>query len=130
MTPNKTFFKSQQHHDRFVQIVYELGKTWPEQNHTFDPAYASALYILTANRSQWEYVQGFVDKWGIGFEELLGNIDQWSTSEKLLIRWAANLFHPEHVGVAPADLSCLDEDNFKIALTALKLRRYGYQEGA
>ena len=45
------FFKSPQHKERFVATMQRLGKIY---DGAFDPEYAAAVYILTADLSTAE----------------------------------------------------------------------------
>lgn len=69
----------------------------------------------------WERAQAHIDQWGIDFEALLEQ--PCSSSEGVLLRLACHLFN-EQAQIQPMELMCLDSDNFQIALSALKLRKF------
>jgi hypothetical protein len=48
----------------------------------------------------------------------------------VLIKWAANLFNEQAAHIDPVQLMRLDERNFAIALSALRIRRDGLYIGA
>lgn len=113
------FFKSVEHRSRFVESMQKLGKVC---NGKFDPEYASALYILTADQSIWQKARGYVGQDGIEIEDLLQEVD-FSGGYGVLIRLAGNLFNAQQ-HLDPLEFLRLDDSNFRLALTALKLRRY------
>jgi hypothetical protein len=118
-----SFFRSQEHQERFVQTMNTIGKVY---DGWFDPEYGAALYILTSDLFIWEEVSGYVSRDGIGIARILKKV-HLSSGESVLIKLAGNLFNGnEHID--PLELLRLDETNFTIAMTALKLRRDGLQE--
>jgi hypothetical protein len=119
------FFKSEAHKARFLQAMQQNQKI---DRGKLDTEYAAAYYILTAESGTWNKASGYVDRSGIRFEELLNEVD-FSHGYAVLIRLAANLFNEfDEAGkqARPVDLMILDEGNFKVAMTALQLRRRSY----
>jgi hypothetical protein len=120
MTTN-IFFKSAAHKTRLLEAMRRIDKI---ENGRFDPEYGAACYILTADTATWNKAQEYVSRQGILFEELLNEVD-FSGGYQVLIQFAANLFN-EHAMPAQnaVELMRLDDDNFRIALSALVIRRY------
>jgi hypothetical protein len=122
------FFKSAQHKERFVSTMQRLGKIYES---TFDPEYAAAIYILTADLSTSQKSSEYMGCHGIDFDTLLKEVD-FSGSYSVLIELAGNLFNGQR-HIDPLEFLRLDGGNFNVAITALLLRRNGYrveQEGA
>jgi hypothetical protein len=120
---NNIVFKGPEHKQRFVETMQRIGgKIYQGQ---FDPEYAAAVYILTADLSTWRKAGTYVARNGIDFESLLEEVD-FSGSYQVLIKWAGNLFN-EQQHLDPIETLRLDESNFQIALSALLIRRYGLQ---
>lgn len=91
----------------------------------FDHNYGAALYILTSSKSTWKKAESYVDTHhtSIDFEGLLKDV-HFSHAYSLLIEIAYNLFN----GNEPVNLSRLgqlDEENFKIAHTAMWIYFHG-----
>ena len=118
------FFKSPQHKERFVATMQRLGKI---NNGTFDPEYAAAVYILTADLSTAEKSSEYMSCRGIDIDTLLEDID-FSGGYCVLIELAGNLFNG-HRHVDPLEFLRLDGGNFSVAITSLLLRRNGYRVG-
>ena len=115
------FFKSEAHKARFLAAVQQAGKVF---NGKPDTEYAAAYYILTADTGTWQKASGYIDREGMHFEELLKEVD-FSHGYAVLVQLAANLFNEySEAGkqVKPVDLMILDEENFRVALTALEIR--------
>jgi hypothetical protein len=120
MAADNISFTSGEHKARFVEIMQRIKKIF---NGKFDPEYASALYVLTAHPATWQKAQGYVDRYGIDLPTMLEEV-HFSSGYSVLITFAGNLFNNQ-LHVDPIELLRLDESNFKIALSALKIRRYG-----
>ncbi len=113
------FFKSEGHRERFIEAVQEKmydGK--------LDPEYGAALYVLSSDPGTWNKAQAYIGRNGIKFEAMLQD-PAWSGGYQVLLHWAANLFN-EHACSAlnAVELMRLDEKNFRVALSALIIRRY------
>ena len=121
------FFKSPQHKERFVATMQRLGKI---DDGTFDPEYAAAVYILTADLSTSEKSSEYMGCHGIDIDTLLEDVD-FSGGYCVLIELAGNLFNGQRQ-VDPLEFLRLDHGNFSVAITSLLLRRNGYHlfEGA
>lgn len=114
------FFKSDAHKARFLGAMQRLIKV---TDGILDPEYASCLYILSADSSTWNKAQDYVSHDGIDIETLLKEVD-FSGAYSVLILLAGNLFNGnEHVD--PVEFMRLDDGNFKVALSAIMLRRGG-----
>lgn len=125
MTPDTTYWKSIYHQEHFLAAVPKIGKTWPEQGGQFDTEYATALYILTADSATWNKAESYVDHDGIKFEQMLEEVD-FSGGYARLIKLAWHLFN-ERGQLLPIELLYLDDANFRLALEAIKIRRYGFR---
>ena len=112
------FFTSDAHRAGWLTALQALGKVY---NGKLDTEYGSALYILTADENTWNQASDYVDRHGINFEVMLREVD-WSSGYRALICLAGNLFN-DRTACSPVDLMLLDETNFRVALTALQIRR-------
>lgn len=122
---SNVFFKSEGHKQRLLAAMQEIGKIDAGFGHSFtgkfDPEYASALYILTADLGTWQKSQDYVSQTGIDFEAMIEEVDL-SSGYSILVRLAGNLFSGnEHID--PLEFMRLDEPNFQAALTAITIRR-------
>lgn len=115
-----TFFKGNQHKERFEDAILRTGK---HDETKADPEYASALYILTG--SVWNKIDHYVAHDSIDFEAILQDTD-FSGGEQVMVLLAANLFNGSE-RVDPLQFMRLDENNFAIAITAQMIRREGYR---
>jgi hypothetical protein len=113
------FFKSDGHKERFFAIMQKIGKIDAGK---LDNEYAAAVFILTADLSTWHDAAEYVKPTGIDFETLLEEVD-FSGGYTVLLKWACNLFN-SNMHIDPVELMRLDESNYLVALSALKLRRY------
>ena len=116
------FFKSAQHKVRFVSTMQRRGKIYDGK---FDPEYAAAVYILTADLSTAQKSSEYMHRHGIDFDTLLKDID-FSGSYTVLIELAGNLFNGQR-HIDPLEFLRLDAGNFNVAITAILLRRNGYR---
>jgi hypothetical protein len=114
-------FRSAEHRTRLAESIERLGKV-ERSNGKIDPWYGAALYILSADLHTWNSSQPFISSHGIKFDEILAN-NHFSSGYITLIEVAANLFLDNgHVDLSR--FTNLDENNFKLAIDAIKLRRY------
>lgn len=117
------FFKGPEHKQRLAEATQRLEKV--ERDGKADPWYCSALYILSADLHTWNSSQPYMSRRGIKFDEILAN-NHFSSGYITLIEVAANLFRDS----GQVDLSRftnLDENNFKVVMEAIKIRRYSLQ---
>jgi hypothetical protein len=114
----KIYFKSVEHEGRFLTIMQQLGKMYHGK---LDQEYGAALYILTADEGIWQRVQSYVGRDGIDIPMMLQEVDL-SGGYSVLVQLAGNLFNSEQ-HLEPIELKRLDDNNFRVALTALQIRR-------
>jgi hypothetical protein len=119
----KNIFHSREHKDRFVEAIQGIGKVYDGE---FDPEYGAALFLLTSSQSTWNNASAYVHRSHIDFEAMLNEVD-FSGGYSVLIQLASNLFNG-NTHVDPLELLHLDEKHFKLALSALLLRRYGLRK--
>lgn len=119
MTEN-IYWVSAEHKQRFTTAMQKFGKIY---NGKIDPEYGAALYILTSRSSTWDQAEGCVNGLGINFEDLFKEA-RFSGAYSVLIEWASGLFNG-NTSIVPNELMRLDDDNFQLALQALRIRRYG-----
>ena len=117
------FFKSSEHKQRFLTAIQQIGKVYGGK---LDQEYGAALYVLTADLATWQKAQAYVDRHGIDIPAMLEEVDL-SGGDRVLIQWAGNLFNSQ-THVDPVELMRLDDRNFRVALTALLVRRSGLHE--
>ncbi|GHO63334.1 hypothetical protein KSC_022260 [Ktedonobacter sp. SOSP1-52] len=113
------FFKSAAHKERLLTVMGQIGKIYGEN---LDQEYTAALYLLTSDQTTWEKAQEYVSSTGIDFDAMLKEMDL-SGGYGVLVSLAGNLFNAQ-TELSPIELIRLDDKNFTLALTALKLRRY------
>jgi len=128
----KIYFRSEGHKQRCLDALQQRRKI--DATGTIDREYGAAYYILSADLATWERASDYIDREGIDFDAMLKGVDL-SHGYELLVQLAANLFGANEetpdgkliqIKVSPCDLiETLDENNFRVALTALQLRRYG-----
>lgn len=116
------YFKSKEHQQRFLSAMQELGKIYDGR---LDQEYGAALYILTADSDTWEKANSYVERNGIDIAAMLSGRD-WSGGLSVLVALAGNLFNGQE-RVDPVDFAeRLDQENFQVALCAIKVRRSGW----
>src|SRR5581483_3540058 len=103
--------------------MQKIGKV--DKDGQLDPWYGAALYVLSAEEWTWTAVQSYVRSSGIKFDDILGNI-HFSSGYITLIEVAVNLFR-EDGQVDLSRFTNLDEDNFKLVIDAIRIRRYSLQ---
>jgi hypothetical protein len=116
------FFKSPDHKQRFLTAMQHIGKVYDGK---LDQEYGAALYILTADAGIWKSAQTYVERHAIDIEAMLAEIDL-SHGYAVLVNLAGNLFNGEQ-HLEALELMRLDENNFSVALTAIRIRRAGLQ---
>lgn len=116
------FFKSASHTERFISTMMQIGKI---DDGAFNPEYAAAIYLLTADAGTWNKASTYVSDEGLDLEGMLKKVD-FSSGYTTLMKLAGNLFNG-NTHVEPLDFLGLDERNFHVALTALQIRRYGFR---
>ena len=115
-------FRGKDHKARFLATVQKFNKVYDGK---IDQEYGAAFFVLTSDIHTWQQAQGYVERDGILFEEMLRECD-WSGGYRVLIQWAANLFNEHAVpAIGPVELMRLDEPNFEVAVSALRIRRSG-----
>lgn len=114
-------FGTPAHKARFLSAIQGIGKVYEEGQ--LDPEYAAALFILTSATGTWHKTQSYVSRNGIDIETMLEEVD-FSGGHLILVNLAGNLFNG-HIHIDPLEFVRLDENNFDLALTAIKIRRYG-----
>jgi hypothetical protein len=119
------YFTGSEHKQRFSTEIQRIGKIDEGQ---CDVEYATALYILTSRSSTWNKASGYVSNHGIDFQEMLEQED-WSGGYSNLIKLAGNLFNSSTKVDTAGVAELLDEENFKLAMDAFKIRRYGLSLG-
>jgi hypothetical protein len=112
------FYVSPAHKARFLGMMQRIGKVYNEK---LDPEYAAALYILTARSGRWAKAQDYVSSDRIEIQSLLEDVD-FGSGDTILVKLAGNLFNGEQ-HIDPLEFLRLDEENFQVAMTAIKLRR-------
>src|SRR5207248_10953882 len=86
-----------------------------------DQEYGAALYILTSTTGLWQKASGYVGRDGIDIEAMLKEADL-SGGYSVLVMLAGNLFN-DQTHCDAIELMRLDDSNFRLALTALQVRR-------
>ena len=118
-----TFFHDEAHRQNVLHCLRKKNRIYPDGK--ADNYYLSALYILLSTKNDlYKKTRRFIDGEGIDFGKMLSTQD-FPSSEKKLIKLAANLFNTS-MEVSPSELiNTLDDENFQMALQAIFLRRTG-----
>lgn len=111
-------FTSDEHMNRFVNALESIGQI---HEGVLEPAYASALYILTSDLPIWNKFQPYIHQDEIDIPTMIQEQD-FSGDDEILTRLAGNLFG-DYFESSPSELTRLSDENFKVALTAIELRR-------
>lgn len=120
------YFTSPEHRQRFLTAIQQIGKVYEDR---INEEYGAALYILTSSSGTWERAKSYVSSRGIQFDELLAE-GYWSGGYMSLLQLAGNLFNAGYTQCSPIDLvTGLDDRNYNVALTALKIRRKAWHLG-
>lgn len=108
------WFKDQRHEDLYNQLK--------EKAHIVsDIEYCSALYVLAAIGKA--DVSNYVQRSQIDFDAIKKVMRAWSHSQKGLVKLAATLFNSTVHSAKVDDVFCwLDENNTRVAITALQIR--------
>jgi hypothetical protein len=116
------YFESERHKEHFLAATQAYGKV---DGGRIDAKYGAALYILTAYEGMWRVYQPYLEKERdtIPFGAMFANRG-FTPSYGTLMRIAANLFDETVAHVDPAEFMKLNEEDYKMALTALEIRRY------
>lgn len=114
------FFTSPEHKQRLCDAIERFEKV--ERDGKADPWYAAAFYILSADGWTWDCVRPYISRSGIKFDEIIGKL-HFSSGYLTLIEVAANLFR-DHGEIDLSRFTNLDENNFKLVMDAIKIRRY------
>ncbi len=116
------FFKTPGHEARLIHAMREVDQI---HHGVLDSEYAAALYILTAEPATWRKTSGYVgtgvNEKGIDFEGMKDEQD-FSGGYSVLIELAHHLFNGQ-VHIDPLEFLRLDDANFRVALTAIQIRR-------
>ena len=113
------YFKSPEHKKRFLAALKETGAVY--EGNKIDQEYGTACYILTADLATWQKAQAYVGHSHIDIPEMLESVDL-SSGSRTLVELAGNLFNSQ-THTEPIELMRLDENNFRVALTGLQIRR-------
>ncbi len=111
------FYKNPRHEINFLDYMNKVG-----MEPGADKEYTAALYILAGIGKP---LSKYIRNTGIDFQALQNDADAWSSGEKALIRFAANIFGAGAVNTdIHGTLKSLDADNIEMIFSALRMR-YG-----
>lgn len=114
-------FHDEAHRQKVVHYLQKENRVYPDGR--ADSYYLPALYLLFSTKNDLYQKTGrYIGRDGIDFEKMLSKQD-FPSSERKLIKLAANLFNGS-MEVSPSELiDTLDEENFTLALQAILLKR-------
>ena len=115
------YFKSPEHKQRLIAALQRLGKIYRDG---VDVEYAAILYILTCTTGMWDRTESYVSAGGIDVQSMLAE-QHWSGGFGVLIRLGGNLFNGNE-RVDPLEFMQLDQDYYRVAVTAISIRRFGW----
>src|SRR5512135_3490489 len=110
-------FTSEEHMDRFLTTLESIGQI---HEGVLEPAYASAIYILTSDLEMWDKFQPYIHQDEIDIPMMVQEQD-FSGDYAILTRLAGNLFG-DYFEISPSEFTRLNDEHFKVALTAIELR--------
>lgn len=119
---DRVFFKSVEHRERFVTAIESV-----DDGGVLDAGYTAGVYILSAELGLWMKAQSYVRGDVIAMPALVRDVDL-SGGYSVLVNLAGNLFNGG-LHLDPLELLRLDEGNFKVALTAIQMRRASLRLG-
>lgn len=120
-TDNEVAFASDEHKEHFANVIDSLHKVNADRR--VDPEYGAAIFILTSTHmSLWEMARNHIRGEKIDFTAMMNQ--PLSSGEVIMLKLASHLFN-EQTHIDPVELVRLDEQNFQLALSAIRLRRYG-----
>ncbi|MDJ0305641.1 DUF6075 family protein [Dehalobacter sp.] len=114
-------FHDEAHRQKVVHYLQKDNRVYPDSR--ADSYYLPALYLLLSTKNDlYKKIGRYIDSDGIDFEKMLSKQD-FPSSERKLIKLAANLFNGS-MEVSPSELiDTLDDENFTQALQAIFLKR-------
>lgn len=117
------FFYNEDHRQNVVNCLRHENRVYPDGK--ADSYYLPAFYLLLSTKNDlYKKTRRFIDRDGIDFEEMLSTQD-FASSERKLIKLAANLFNGS-MEVSPSELiDTMDDENFQMALQAIFFKRTG-----
>jgi hypothetical protein len=118
-------FLNHEHEKEFFSIREEAAEWYRN-----DKEYMSVAFLMAGNEELKQKIKPYFDMDEGFFEsEAMFEKENFSPSLYVMAKLAVHLFNNNET-VDPLDLIvCLDEDNFKLALQALKFRKYGLDQG-
>lgn len=123
---NKIYFRSEEHRARFREGLRRMGEKAVYGGDRINQYYGSTLLVLSMHGHIWEDAQTYFTENGIGFERYLES-GYFSTTERTMVQFAANMFNESNHGPDPVDLVALDTGNFEVCIQALRMRRRPYR---
>lgn len=116
-------FHDESHRQNVLHCLWKNNRIYPDGK--ADSYYLPALYLLLSTKNDlYKKTRRYIDKDGIDFETMLSAHD-FPSSERKLIKLAANLFNGS-MEVSPTELiNTLDDENFQLALQAILFKRTG-----
>jgi len=110
------FFLDNQHYERFNKLVSSYKIEAERERH-----FKSCFYIFSKSQKLFDISEGFISNKNIDFMNIDFSFD-FSVIDRLFISLANNLFNnTKQINVL--ELIPLDDINFKIAITAINIRR-------
>lgn len=110
------FFLDNQHYERFSKLVSKYKIEKDRERH-----FKSCFYIFSKSQKLFDISEGFISKKNIDFMNIDFSFDL-SVIDKLFVFLANNLFNnTKQINIL--DLIPLDDIDFKIAITAINIRR-------
>lgn len=133
VTDKKVHFRDDEHREALTTLLYDTGEY---HKNRLNAELLSTLYILTSSYDFRKKILPYVKlpggPGGIEWGELWKEV--YSSAEMKLIRLAFNLWNGDDGSyyrvspLTPMDIiTTLDEENFKIAMQAISLRRNEYR---
>lgn len=117
-------FLSDKHKERFKEALTISNKI--STNGTIDTEYGVAFFLLTSHPDIWAKCKSYLNT-GIDFTVILRR-GAFSSGERLIVLLARDLFGARTSGgISIYDMVCtLDDKNFEMCLSAMRLRKRGH----
>ena len=124
---SKIFYSHGKHKEEVRAKLKELNKIYQKNGNEIDLYYLPVFYLFYGTEDLKRKCIRYVKSDSIDFQKMYEEVD-FSSGEKILVNLAHNLFN-NGVSVALLDIiATLDDENFKMALQAIILRRHSLHE--
>lgn len=123
---NEIYYKDNEHKNKLKELLIKYKKVYEKYNNEVDQYYLSAFYIFTADEELRRKCLPYITNDGILFNKMETEQDFCSGCNQL-IKLAHQLFNEGDKVDIMNLIGILDRENFKVAMQAIELRKYGWK---